>query len=136
MRFAAFMFIAVMCAGAALAGPVKHGREIEPSNTGPSAAGYHDLQPADGGEIKDGRTYSFARAVAQTATYDGFEVSGPHLLIEGMAFTRPLDISISQRFWKHWSARFAVRNVLDPEFVRTYGSSPDGSVYSSFKLAA
>ncbi len=44
-----------------------------------------------------------------------------------------LDLSISQRLWKKCSARFSVRNVLDPDFVRTYGSSPDGSVYSSFK---
>ena len=96
MRFAASVFITLLCAGGALAAPIKHGREIEAANTGPAAAGYHDLRPAAGGEIKDGRTYPFARAIAQTAVYDGFEVKGPHVLIEAVAFTRPLDISISQ----------------------------------------
>ncbi len=96
VRCAISVFVTLMCAGAVLAAPIKHGREIEAANTGPAAAGYRDLQPADGGEIKDGRTYAFARAVAQTAIYDGYEVKGPHLLIEGVAFTRPLDIAISQ----------------------------------------
>ena len=96
MRCAAAVFAILLSAGAALAAPIKHGRDIEAANTGPSAAGYDDLQPAEGGEIKDGRVYPFARAIPQTAIYDGFEVKGPHVLIEGVAFTRPLDISLSQ----------------------------------------
>jgi outer membrane receptor protein involved in Fe transport len=44
-----------------------------------------------------------------------------------------LDLSISQKFWKHWSARFAVRNVLDQEFLRTVGPSREGSVYQSYQ---
>ena len=95
MRIAAAIFLSLMLGVAAQAAGIKHGREIEAANTGPAAAGYHDLQPGDGGEIKDGRIYPFARAVPQSAAYDGFEVKGPHALIEGVAFTRPLDISMS-----------------------------------------
>ena len=96
MRWAASVVVTLMFSGVALSAPIKHGREIAAANTGPAAAGYHDLRAADGGEIKDGRIYPFARAIAQTAVYDGFEVKGPHVLIEGVAFTRPLDISLSQ----------------------------------------
>ena len=44
-----------------------------------------------------------------------------------------LDMSISQKFWKNWSARFSVRNLLDPAFDRTYGSDPNGPVYQSYR---
>ena len=44
-----------------------------------------------------------------------------------------LDASISQRFWKHFTFRFGVRNLLDSEYLRTYGSSPDGLIYESYK---
>ncbi len=43
-----------------------------------------------------------------------------------------LDMAISQKFWKRWSARFAVRNLLDPEYLQTYGSSPKGNVFQSY----
>jgi outer membrane receptor protein involved in Fe transport len=44
-----------------------------------------------------------------------------------------LDLSIHQRFGKHLSARFGVRNLLDPDFKQTYGSSPDGNLWQSYK---
>lgn len=44
-----------------------------------------------------------------------------------------LDAAISQKFWKHWTARFGVRNLLDPDFLRTYGSDSKGKVFQSYK---
>lgn len=44
-----------------------------------------------------------------------------------------LDASISQRFLKHFTFRFGIRNLLDSEFLRTYGSSSDGLVYESYR---
>lgn len=88
--------VALMWGAYALAGSVSHGRGINATNTGPRAAGYATLSPVGGGEIKDGRTYPFAREIAGPATYDGFKVAGPHLLMEGVAFSAPLDISISR----------------------------------------
>ena len=82
--------------GSALADAITRGREITAANTGPKAAGYETLKPVIGGEIKDGQTYSFAREIRSSAIYDGFEVKGPHLLIEGVLFSAPLDISISK----------------------------------------
>jgi outer membrane receptor protein involved in Fe transport len=45
-----------------------------------------------------------------------------------------LDASISQRFWKHWTFRFGVRNLLDSEYLQTYGSSPKGLIFRSYTL--
>ena len=44
-----------------------------------------------------------------------------------------LDAAISQKFWKNWSARFAVKNILDPDFRQTYGSDERGNIYQSYK---
>ncbi len=43
-----------------------------------------------------------------------------------------LDAVISQKFWKNWTAKFGVRNILDPEIRQTYGSSYDDKVYQSY----
>ena len=96
-RWAAIIgLIALSWGTAVVARPLIHGVEIDAANTGPSAGGYTALKPADGGEIKDGRSYSFAREIAGAAVYDGTPVNGPHLLIEGAAFSAPLDISVSK----------------------------------------
>lgn len=71
---------------------ITHGKEIAETSVGPAAAGYRELKSYAGTSIKDGATYPFARAVAASASYDGFEVKGAHLLIEGVAFTSALDI--------------------------------------------
>jgi len=44
-----------------------------------------------------------------------------------------LDVSISQKFWKNWSARFAVAYVLDEDFLQTYGPKTDGNIWQSYK---
>ena len=73
--------------------PIVHGENLGSKDVGPAAVGYTRLRgPFPGTEIRDGRAYPFAREVPATARYDGFEVAGPHLLIEGVAFDGPLDI--------------------------------------------
>ncbi len=44
-----------------------------------------------------------------------------------------LDAAISQKFWKHWTLRLGVRNILDSDFRQTYGASPNGNLYQSYK---
>ncbi len=75
---------------------ITHGSEITAASVGPEAAGYAALKTYDGGVIKDGGSYAFAKDIAGSATYDGFKVNGPHVLIEGAAFTKSLDISTSR----------------------------------------
>ena len=92
--------------------PVAHGQSITRVNTGPAADGYKPSAPITGGEIRDGRAYPFAKDVAGPATYDGFKVKGPHLLIEGVAFSSTLDI------WR--STPVVLRGVS----LRPQGASP------------
>ncbi len=72
---------------------VAHGEQITPGKVGPAAAGYRQLTPFAGGQIKDKKDYPFGRWIADAASYDGFDVRAGHLLIEGVAFTSSLDIS-------------------------------------------
>ena len=44
-----------------------------------------------------------------------------------------LDAALSQKFWKRWTFRLGVRNILDGEFRQTYGSDFEGNVYQSYK---
>jgi len=44
-----------------------------------------------------------------------------------------LDAGISQKVGRHLSVRFAVRNILDSEYLQTYGPKPDGALYQSYK---
>jgi TonB-dependent receptor len=43
------------------------------------------------------------------------------------------DAAISQKFWKNWTARFAVRNLLDPEFRQTYGEKFDDPIRQNYR---
>jgi TonB-dependent receptor len=43
------------------------------------------------------------------------------------------DVGISQKFWKRWTARFAVRNILDPEFRQTYDSDYNSLIYQAYR---
>lgn len=76
--------------------PVRHGTDLDAHRVGPAALGGKLRERFPGGEIRDGRAYSFAKAVTAAAIYDGFRVGGPHLLIEGVAFTGPIDIHARQ----------------------------------------
>lgn len=73
-----------------------HGEAITVEHVGPAAAGYGPLKKYDGSSVKDGTAYPFAREIAGSATYDGYEIEGPHLLIEGAAFSSSLDIYTSR----------------------------------------
>jgi len=44
-----------------------------------------------------------------------------------------LDAAITQRFWKRFTFRFGVRNLLDSEFLQTYGASANGNVFQAYK---
>ena len=93
---------------------IVHGIELDRSRVGPAAAGLSALAEQPGTEIRDGREPPFASAVPVGATYDGFRVDGPHLLVERIAFTGPVDIytrrpvvlrgvSIRTRNEAHWA---------------------------------
>ena len=43
-----------------------------------------------------------------------------------------LDAAISQKYWKHWTISFAVKNILDPEYLQTLGPSYGGPVFQSY----
>jgi TonB-dependent receptor len=82
---------------------------------------------------------TYAHPTSGTTLAIGSNLTGERLVIAKSqgpdVYEHPpvsLDISISQKFWKRWSARFAVRNVLDPEFRQTYGADPKGDIYQSF----
>lgn len=95
LLFAALAIGPLAFAGVAFGEPAKHGRDITAANTGPAAGGYKALKPFTGGPLVDGRSYPFARRIEVAATYDGFSVPAPHILVEGAAFSEPLDISIA-----------------------------------------
>jgi hypothetical protein len=71
---------------------LRHGQQLHADMVGPSAAGFVARPAVPGMTIKDDTTADFLRRVDGAATYDGFAVSGPHLLIENTAFMGPLDI--------------------------------------------
>lgn len=66
-------------------GAIGHGKDLTLSMVGPAAIG-----------ITSFTTGSSGRQISGTATYDGFTVTGPHLLIQGAMITGGLDISSSQ----------------------------------------
>ncbi len=76
--------------------PIAHGQDMTAAHVGPAAAGYRDLKAFAGSEIKDGKSYPFAREIAGPAAYDGFEIDGSHLLIEAAAFSSSLDVYTSK----------------------------------------
>jgi len=69
-----------------------------------------------------------------------FSVFGPRITIAGLAtpdiYEQPapqLDFILSQRLGEHFKLRFTARNVLNPEFDRTYGEEADAPLFQSFK---
>ena len=89
---AAYGYLSAAPRASARSVAITHGAEIDATRVGPPARGYRSLMRYAGGVIRDGFDYPFARPVSSSATYHGFEARGPHLLIEGAAFTGSLDI--------------------------------------------
>ena len=72
---------------------VRHGQELTAAMVGPSTAGFVSEGSAlPGLAVRDETKAGFIRRVPESRVYDGFEVAGPHLLIEAAAFAGPLDI--------------------------------------------
>jgi hypothetical protein len=73
--------------------PITHGQEISRSVVGPEVLGRTSGQNVDGAVIADGTLPRYATVVADAATYDGFAVPGPHVVIEDVTIDGALDIS-------------------------------------------
>jgi hypothetical protein len=69
--------------------------DLTPSHVGPLAVGLAPVARHPGGEMHEGRSYPFVQRIERSSVYDGFRVEGPHLLIERVLFTGPLDIYLS-----------------------------------------
>ena len=80
-------------AGAETSKAVAHGVEISRANVGPAAIGIVAGRQFEGGLISDARRPDYAALVPGNASYDGFAVRGPHLLIEGATIDGALDIT-------------------------------------------
>ena len=83
---------------------------------------------------------TYAHPTSGTTLAVGANLTGERLIIAKSQskdiYEHPpitLDAAISQKFWKHWSARFAVKNLLDPDFLQTYGADDQGRIYQSYK---
>ena len=91
--------VVYLCSGGwALAEPlprVVHGQEITQEFVGPAFLGRASGRIVTGSVIADRKRPDFAVLVPQATTYDGFEVAGPHLLIEDVTIEGALDISVS-----------------------------------------
>jgi hypothetical protein len=77
-------------------GAITNGSQLTLSMVGPAAIGITSFTTVAGTELSDGQSYPFAQQISSGATYDGFTVNGPHLLIQGYAFSSSLDIYTSQ----------------------------------------
>lgn len=73
--------------------PAKHGRDITRGNVGPEVLWRTSGRNVQGAVLADGRIPSYGVVVPNTATYDGFVVPGPHVLIEDVTIEGALDIS-------------------------------------------
>lgn len=84
----------VAMAGGTVA-PIAHGREVLADRIGPEAAGARPVRIWPGAVITDSAVPAYARRVADAARYDGFDVPGPHLLIENGVIEGALDLGTS-----------------------------------------
>jgi hypothetical protein len=69
-----------------------HGKDLTLAAVGPAAIGINSFTNGSGATIYDATSASYIKSINATATYDGFTVNGPHLLIEGMNITGTFDI--------------------------------------------
>ncbi len=74
---------------------VTHGQEISRGVVGPEVLGRMSGRHVDGAVITDGAVPPYAKVVPKAATYDGFAVPGPHVLIENVTIDGALDVSAS-----------------------------------------
>ena len=44
-----------------------------------------------------------------------------------------LDAAVSQKLGTHWTIRFGVRNILDQDYLQTYGPDAEGNIFQNFK---
>lgn len=75
----------------------------------------------------------------KTSLTVGFNLFGPRIVIAGLAtpdvYEQPapsLDVVLRQGLGRHWSLRCTARNLLDPEWERTYGEE-SGAVFSRYQ---
>jgi hypothetical protein len=83
---------------------------------------------------------TYAHPTSGTTLAVGANLTGERLIIAKAqgpdVYEHPpvtLDAAITQKFWKHWTARFAVKNILDPNFKQTYGDDDGGRIYQSYQ---
>ncbi|TAL01691.1 MAG: TonB-dependent receptor, partial [Verrucomicrobia bacterium] len=83
---------------------------------------------------------SYERASSGTSVTVGANLTGERIVLTKVLgqdiYEHPpvsLDAAISQKLWKHWTARFSVKNILDDTYRKTYGQSFDGNIYESYK---
>lgn len=70
-----------------------HGRDVSADRVGPAAGGFTVSRKVSVAVIDDSESQPFVRRIEETASYDGFEVPGPHLLVEDVAFTGAVEIA-------------------------------------------
>ncbi len=103
---------------------ISHGADLKAAFVGPGAVGITAFGTTySGGDIRDGESYPFVTPVAGPATYDGFTISVPHLLIEGRDIdgsldfytTRPIVIRgsrIRPTIGNYWAIHFRGQQAL------------------------
>ncbi|HTD65953.1 MAG TPA: TonB-dependent receptor [Candidatus Limnocylindria bacterium] len=83
---------------------------------------------------------TYAHPTSGTAVALGANMTGERIVLAKSSgpdlYEHPpisFDVAITQKFLKNWTARFAVRNLLDPEFRQTYGSNFDDNIFRSYR---
>ncbi|PPD08110.1 MAG: hypothetical protein CTY28_07520 [Hyphomicrobium sp.] len=90
-----FMLLSAGVAAADAPRAVTHGQEISRGVVGPEVLGRMSGRNVEGAVIADGTVPRYAAVVSDAATYDGFAVPGPHVLIEDVTIDGALDISVA-----------------------------------------
>ena len=86
------VYLPLLARTSAALSAIAHGRDVTRAQVGPEALGITAYATTyAGGEIRDNETYPFVKLVNGAATYDGYTVSVPHLLIDGQSIDGGLD---------------------------------------------
>ncbi len=71
---------------------IGHGRDLTRAHVGPEAIGVTSFGVTHtGGDIRDNQSYAFIQRIDGPATYNGFTMPVPHLLIDGQSINGGLD---------------------------------------------